>query len=89
MLNELVFLTIIVKFDIIFLELEDNMLIQFKSLTFPQLHLVDLVGSVKTDGFINLFFTQCLHTHSQAITVLMTEPFVQLDTIDAVSSLSF
>lgn len=88
MLNELVFLTIIVKFDIIFLELEDNKLIQFKSLTFPQLHLVDLVGSVKTDGFINLF-TQCLHTHSQALTVLMTEPFVQLDTIDAVSSLSF
>lgn len=77
MLNELVLRTIIVKFDIIFLELEDNRLIQFKSLTFPQLHLVDLVGSNKTD-VESYFFTQCLHTHTQAQTVLMTEHFGQL-----------
>lgn len=56
MLNELVLKTIIDKFDIIFLELEDNRLIQFKSLTFPQLHLVDLVGSIKTDGFFCFVF---------------------------------
>lgn len=63
MLNELVLRTIIVKFDIIFLELEDNRLIQFKSSTFPQLHLVDLVGSIKTDGFF-FFYTMPAHPHS-------------------------
>lgn len=63
MLNELVLRTIIVKFDIIFLELEDNRLIHFKNVSFPQLHLVDLVGSIKIwlvllkqmDFFIYLF----------------------------------
>lgn len=39
------------------------MLIQFKSLTFPQLHLVDLVGSVKTDGFFYLFIFYTMPAH--------------------------